>query len=356
MTAETLETVRLRVEAFLKSRQTPGRPFGHFNQCAHAYADDELSALCVALELWKMLGLPLSREDLDYAIARMVAMQDSESGLVTDPTWDGRKQPEPIEGVGTGDSFFTRSAMCAVRAWGKQLPVPVSYLARETSDSLLRKVLWQRGGHHPWSIGDLAVLLLHNRELEVPGADELHAAVCAETLRRQDPTTGLWPAGEEALTPSINLSFHTIKFTINVMNKPLQHAEKIIDSCLAACRDPRFYSWENGYACNDLDIAHVLYCASRWSSHRKKEIGQWAREQIPVILSIQKPDGGFSFYHERAMDHHYLLQVSPSEQEGDLWGTLMYMGTLLMMVKLGFPELPVPWITSEVHKVPVGPS
>jgi hypothetical protein len=137
-----------------------------------------------------------------------------------------------------------------------------------------------------------------------------------------------------------------------VLNRPLPRPERIVDSCLAACRDERFYSWKTGYACNDLDLAHVLYSALRYTDHRREESEEWARERLPMILSVQKSDGGFSFYHDRAMDKHYLLEVSPAVPESDLWGTLMYMGTIHMMTRIGYPELTVPWTTSEVHKVP----
>jgi hypothetical protein len=137
-----------------------------------------------------------------------------------------------------------------------------------------------------------------------------------------------------------------------VLNRPLPRPDRIVDCCLAACRDERFYSWKTGYACNDLDLAHVLYSALRYTDHRREEAAEWTRERLPMILSVQKPDGGFSFYHDRAMDKHYLLEVSPAVPESDLWGTLMYMGTIHMMTRIGYPELTIPWSTSEVHKVP----
>jgi hypothetical protein len=349
-----LERIKSDVAGFLDARRTPDHPFGHFSQCAHAYAPDELSALCVALELWKMLGLPLDEAGLVYAAGRLQESQHPETGLIRDITWAGRMDAEGADKLLEGDSFFTRSAVCALRAWKRCLPRPVDYLIRVSPEEFAEKVLWNRGGHHPWSIGDLAVLLLHNTELGTPGANRLYEDLLELSGMLQDPETGLWLDGDprKALTPSINLTFHTIKFTHNVLNRPLPRPERIVDSCLAACRDERFYSWKTGYACNDLDLAHVLYSALRYTDHRREEAAEWTRERLPMILSVQKSDGGFSFYHDRAMDTHYLLDVSPAAPEGDLWGTLMYMGTIHMMTRIGYPELTIPWSTSEVHKVP----
>jgi len=51
------------------------------------------------------------------------------------------------------------------------------------------------------------------------------------------------------------------------------------------------------------------------------------------------------------MAQHGFITVSSGEAEGDLWGTLMYLGTIRMMVRLGYPELDVPWGISRVHHV-----
>jgi hypothetical protein len=353
MDRETLKTLHAGACDFLRARRTPGKPFGHFKLCAHAFADDELSALCVGLELWKLLGLELDECDLDHAVARMAAMRNPHTGLLADPAWRGRLPAEAEALLRDGDSFFTRSAVCALRAWERPLPGEIAVLRDLDAGSLPGRVRWERGGHDLFAVGDLAVLLLHNAEVGVAGAGELHRAFLAAAAERQDPGTGLWLQGDprDGLTPSINLTFHTVKFAFNAFGQPLPRAEAIIDSCLSAARDERYYSWENGYACNDLDLALVLYSAARCTGHRREEIAVWARERLPLILRVRKPDGGFSFYHERAMERHYLLRVSPGEAEGDLWGTLMYLGTVHMMVRLGYPDLEVPWTTSEVHKV-----
>lgn len=353
MNTSLLQTLRGDAIRFLRTRQSPGKPFGHFNQCAHAYADDELSALSVALELYAILGVEVPDSDVAYCLERLNGMQHPETGLLVDPSWKGRLNDDGQYMLHEGDSFFTRSAICALKAWDQHLALPIRYLEDLDTDTLAKRIIWGSGGHHRYSLGDLAVTLEHNVQLNIPGAKELQDAFLDQVKAKQDPDFGLWIREDPAyaLTPSINFTFHTIKFTYNTRDLPLSHAERAIDSCLAACRDERYYSWDTGYACNDLDLALVLYSASRDTDYRQEEIGDWARERLPLILDIQKPDGGFSFHHDRAMERHCHLSVSPGEPEADLWGTLMYLGTVHMMTAMGYPGLGIPWNTSQVHKV-----
>ncbi len=353
MNATLLHMLARDATRFLLTRQTSGKPFGHFNQCEHAVVDDEVSALTVGLELWRMLNLPLSKGDLRYTRQRLQNMQCPETGLLIDTSWNGRVRPEGAPMLVSGDSFFTRCAVCALSAWGMQLLHPVAYLQALTPAQFIPCLYWGRGGHAPFSLGDVAVLLHHNLERDVPGAECLYRSFLEAVRDKQDPSTGLWLTGNsaEALTPSINFTFHTILYSFNHRGLPLPLATRLLDSCLTACRDERHYGWDTGYACNDLDLALVLYSASFQSGYRTEEIREWARERLPMMLDVQKPDGGFSFYHERAMDRHCHIEVSSSEPEGDVWGTLMYLGTIGMMVRMGYPDLDVPWGFSKVHRI-----
>jgi len=350
-----------RVSDFLRKRQVQGKPFGHFNLCEHAYAPDEVSAAAVGLELWKMLRLPCSGEEKEEARAYLQSFQ-RENGLIWDPSWKERAPVDCRALQEDGDSFFTRSVVAALSAWGMNLEKPIRYLEKEPPPSLLDKVEYARGGHHPFAIGDLAVLLEHQVALKVAGAEELQQSFIAAARGRQDEDSGLWvePIEErgrihqedEDWTHHINRSFHVIKFTYNHVSEPLPYAERMIDTCLKARNDEKFYSWETGYACNELDLAHVLYSASYWTDHRREEVSQWARERLPMILAIQKKDGGFSFYHEGAQDRHFMLEISPGRDEGDLWGTLMCLGAIRMMAELAYEGIKVPWDFSIVHCVP----
>ena len=212
MNQQTLNTLHQDSIRFVQDRQTHGTPFGHFNHCQHAFAKDELSALTVGLELWKMLGIPLSDTDLTYTHQPMQDMQSAETGLMIDPSWEGRLRPEGDSMLVSGDTFFTRCTICALWAWDRQLIHPVAYLQALNPSQLLPCIYWGRGGHAHFTLWDLAVLLTHNQHIAAPGADQLFHSFLKAVEAKQDPATGLWLNGDpaEALTPSINCSFHTV--------------------------------------------------------------------------------------------------------------------------------------------------
>lgn len=336
-------------------RQRRGRPVGVFSLCDHATVDAELNAATAGIELWTMLGLPLTEVERREAIVHLRRFQLPHSGLVRDPTWDARERSVPACRSAAGDTFFTMTAQCALESLGSGLAHPVAYLG-QPSRRLGDQIAVDRGAHHPWAIGDLSTLLRLNHSLGVAGSKRALDDIDLLLLETQDPDTGLWnaPTAGDPLTPSINLAFHQLRRTWNVTDRPYRWAEKMIDSCLLAATDLDFYGWDTGYACNDLDLAMVMYGASRWSGHRRAEIRDWAKQTLPVTLSIEKPDGGFSFYHDRAMTDHGGIVMSPGHAEGDMWGTLMYLGTIKLLTELAFPGHTAPWTFSSVHAVPSG--
>ncbi len=348
-----LDEIKSRAADWLDRRQVAGQPFGHFQLCAHAEVADELNAATGALELWVLLGLPLTDEQREQAVAHLQSFQNPATGLVIDSSWSIRQiKSNPRQSI-DGDTFFSMTAVSALEALGATFLHPVRFLAQLSPEQLLKQTDLLAGAHTPAAIGDYAALIRTNQALNVPGADAQWEAVCRNLQERQDPVTGLWPAGEPGpLTPWVNRAFHLLRSTWNHAGEWFRGAEAMAAACLRAADDPSYYSWQTGYACNDLDLAHVLYSARCFTGLPRDEVARWAQARLPLILSVQKPDGGFSFFHDAAMVDHGGLRMSPGLAEGDTWGTLMYLGTIKMMVELGYPGLTVPWAFSQVHKVP----
>lgn len=338
---------------FLRSRRScPDTPV-LFSHCAHGYAEYEVNATHGALELWKVLGLPMVGKTLDAFVAYYNSLQREGDGLLEDPGWKSRLLKPAIYDEGL--VFFTRGGIAALKAWGKGLERPITYPLGLSTKQMLERMKWEQGAADPFFFGNLGVILMHNATLGVKGAKGQWESYLRLARELQDEESGLWiqPRGSRTRwTPHINRTFHIIKFIYNLQNRPIPRADRIIDTCLLAKDDQDYYSWEKGFACNDLDLALVLYSASRWTSHRRSEVARWARERLPMLLSVQKSDGGFSFYHDKAMDEHLMLRISPSKAESDMWGTLMYMGAINMMVAMGYPRIDRPWGFSVVHAVP----
>lgn len=351
---DRLGQIKNDVACFLQKSQVEGRPFGHFKICKNAYEIDELDAATAGIELWMMLNLPLDETQQQDAIQHLQSYQNPKTGLVVDPTWKSRQLTDEIKKIEDGDSFFTGTVVEALSSLNDNLDHPVQYLETLSSDELIANTQLMFSALHKYSIGDYAILVEHNRRLGIQNSAEQQKAMLDLLKNNQDPLSGLWPKGNvlPPYTPAINRAFHFLRGTWNLINLPYELPNRMIDTCLKAAYDSDYYGWGVGEACNDLDLAFVLYSASRWSTYRQDEISQWAAEHLPQILRVQKSDGGFSYHHEKAMYKHNNISMSPGLAEGDIWGTLMYMGTIKMMVELAYPSISTPWNFSKVHRVP----
>jgi hypothetical protein len=351
--SEVLAGIADRAGKWLLGRRNPdGAGFG---LSEGAIVPVELNATTGGVELWVMLGLPLTEQERESWIEHLAGYQREHSGLVVDPTWRGRQRVENLEQLSHGDTFFTMTTAAALEALGGKLRHPVAYLAEASVPDLQASLSWEWIAHAPFGVGDFAPLVRHNARLGVVGADEQWDWIDGMLIGTQD-LSGFWPRGEIAgpLTPHINRAFHVLRASWNLSGHPIERADQLIDACLAAADDVDYYGWDTGYACNDLDLAHVAYSASRWTDHRRDELANWARRSLARVLAVEKPGGGFSFFHEMAMDAHAGIAMSDSYSEADTWGTLMYLGAVKMMVALGWPEVDAPWAFSKVHAVPAG--
>ncbi|GAA1955136.1 hypothetical protein [Agromyces allii] len=351
--SDLLTGIADRAGAWLTRRRSPdGIGFG---LCEGSIVPVELNATTAGVELWVALGLPLTAQERVSWIEHLAAYQLERTGLVVDRTWRGRQLVANPRQRSDGDTFFTMTTTAALDALGGQLRYPVRYLAEASVRDLEAAVSWEWLAHAPFGVGDFGPLVLHNTRLAVPGAAEQWSWVNEMLVRTQDPS-GFWPVGTIAgpITPHINRAFHVLRASWNLSGRPIERAESLIDACLIAGDDPTFYGWDTGFACNDLDLAHVAYSAARWTDHRRDELADWARRLLARVLAVEKPGGGFSFFHETAMEAHAGIAMSGRRPKADMWGTLMYLGAIKMTAELGWPEVKAPWAFSKVHAVPEG--
>jgi hypothetical protein len=349
---DKLQQVKEDVTRFLISCRSLGMPFGRFKTCAHAYMPHELDAATAGIELWVMLDLPINEQELGEAVRYLKSFQNPDTGLVFDRSWNERDANSEKKTWEKGDTFFTVTTIDALKALGARLEYPIHYLTNLSAERLISNTNSELSAQHPFAIGDYAALVAHNFGLNIPRAHEQWIAILKLLKHSQDSTTGLWTKGyvSPPYTPSINRTFHFLRSTWNLVDHPYLFVKQMIDSCLDALDEPQYY--KKGDACDDLDLAHVIYGASCWSSYRASEVKLWAAERLLQILDMQRSDGGFSYKNEKAMSMHNRIAISPGKGEGDIWGTFMYMGTIKMMTELAYPEIIVPWSFSKVHRVP----
>jgi hypothetical protein len=349
-----LTQIKGSVIAWLLLHQVNNQPFGHFKSCSNAFVPDELDAATAGIELWVMLGLSITEIQRKDAIQHLKSYQNPRTGLVIDPTWQDRQIQKNQAIFDSGDTFFTMTTCEALKALDAHFDYPIIYLSTISPEELISRTNLEFSALHPFSIGDYATLIVENCILGIPGAVGEWIALLDLILSNQDNITGLWPKGKVAppFTPAINRAFHFLRSTWNLIDFPYQFVNQIIDSCLDAAIDMNYYGQNEGDACNDLDLSLILYSSSCWTRYRSAEIKKWAACHLPSIFRIQKLDGGFSYKHNNAMYVHNSISISPGLPEGDIWGTVMYMGTIKMMAELAYPGICVPWKFSHIHRVP----
>jgi hypothetical protein len=348
-----LARIHSRAVSWLPQRLAPGQPFGHFQLCPHAAVPDELIAATSALEVWVMLGLPMSDLNQRQAAAYLLSFQNSGSGLVSDPSWAGRQTQPDSCSIDMIEPFFTLAALAALRALGAGLPIPARYLTALLPGELLNRTNLATAGHHPLAVGDYGELVYLHVGLGVPYAAEQWKAINRHLQVHQDLQTGFWAVEPEgSLTLAINHAADILRSTWNQEEGWMRYPERMIDTCLEACEDSEAYSWQSGNARNDLALAQVLYSARCATSYRAEEVALWVKMRLPAILAVQKSDGGFSYDHETGAKELCGLRMSPGMAESDTWGTLMYLDAIKMMVELGYPGETAPWAFSYLNKVP----
>ena len=292
---ERIAQVKTRAAAWLPARRTPGQSFGHFQLCPHAEVPDELNAATGGIELWVLLGLPLAEVQRQQAAHHLKSFQNPATGLVIDPSWASRQmRPNPRQ-LSEGDTFFTMTTAAALRALGEGFDHPIHYLDGMSPGELLDRTDLTIGAHHPFAVGDYAALIQTNFRLGAPGAGDQWKALNRHLQIQQDPETGFWPVGKtERRTPWINRAFHLLRSTWNLEDGWLRSPEALVDSCLAAADDPDFYSWQTGYACNDLDLAHVLYYGAL--CHRPPRGRRGPLGAGPPAVNAFRPEAGRRFF------------------------------------------------------------
>ena len=302
-----------------------------------------------------MLGLPerLSAERRAAIVADLQSLQRPEDGYFPDP--EAEAQLRAVQGsVGEAESgdfseFNTVLAEAALRGWGAR---PLHIVTRG-ADWQARQVREYLDGlpwaSHPWGAGNkvsrYATTMLINAHLSGALTSPRLEAVFGWLAKNQDPETGLWGARVDGvLTNAVNGAFHIIRGSYGLLHVPVPRPERMIDSALdSVVVDPHFLP-HKGDGCHDLDAIYVLYHASRSTAHRRDKIREWLRSRLPTLWEHQMADGGFSFHVGRSRGGWH----SDGSAEGDMTGTIMYLGMLKMAAQL-LDEPDVPWGYSCLH-------
>ena len=224
----------------------------------------------------------------------------------------------------------TRQAYAALLSAGAAPKFPVLGIpnSRAEVDKYFSSLPWR---NNPWGaashISHLVFLLKLNAECFGHRAayEELLPFIFEKLDRLRDQETGSWFTGNQP-EPQIINSAMKILLAYDLIDKPPQYAERLVDLCLKATTDDD--------ACHSVDIIYVLYHCSRWTSHRIDDIRAFAEEKLELIKKHRKSDGAFSFFPDRSGDIYYDARMSRGNPESDIHGTHLLVWALTMIGEL----------------------
>ncbi len=208
------------------------------------------------------------------------------------------------------------------------------YAIPEPLEDWLQNLPWNENA---WGAGDrvdcLGTALYHNQKYF--GQSAQIETLFAWLNTQVNSATGLW--GNDDLHGCINGFYRLTRGTYAQFGRALPLPEKAIDSILAHAQNPRFFSGENGTACDVLDVIHPLWLCKKQSAHRFDEGRSWAFLWIDKILENWVEEKGFCF----DLMHH----ENPSLMATEMWLSILY----LLCDYIGIAHL-VPYVPQGVHR------
>ena len=213
----------------------------------------------------------------------------------------------------------TRQSASTLLMIGKKpvypLPVPV-----KTPDEVVRYIT-SLNWNNPWDAGShfshLIFFIVNNKKISALSYNYqslIHTAVKTLESYYHKPT-GTWFTGNPSNTQLVN---GTMKIFTGLQLLGYKHPDpcNIIDFALSVPFG------KDG--CSFLDLIFVIYQARLSNpNYRSNDIKGIAVNALKHINGFKKPDGGFSFYPDRAQTTYYRARVSKGFPVSDLHGTVM---------------------------------
>lgn len=260
-----------------------------------------LLASCFAVlarELFDDLASVSPAQGCDWA--RFIAeYQSHESGLFLDPLL----KPDDLPQSGHNWQYVTWQStffgLAALDALGAQAPHPLTFLETFLDSNNIEHWLASRDWTNPWLESNNIMFLVSClvQEWERTGHTQYQAAT--HTIfdwldDHQNPETGYWDLNQGAsLLNAMAGAFHFC-FLYFYLGRPVNYAERIIDSTLALQQcDGLFDPRGGGSACLDLDAIDLLVKLSMLTEYRAEDIKTALAYAFEAILRNQNPDGGF---------------------------------------------------------------
>ncbi|WP_322479372.1 acyltransferase [Nesterenkonia sp. HG001] len=298
----------------------------------------------------------MPREEL---VELLRSLQDSSTGMICALSADGTPVAPPDEGADAQTAYHILSTGYALDLLGSAFAHPITMVSGQGSADVVNSLERLPWTSEVWGAGDrtdiLATAIHWNSTLSPHTSEGQIETVIGWLMRHVDPVTGMWgsPRAGDGLLQIVNGYYRTTRGSFAQFGVPVPHPERVIDTVLRHAEDPRWFRPDRRTACNVLDVAHPLWLASQYTSHRESDITELAQTWLPETLgqwvegdgsSQASGASGFSF---RAP---YARTVGTQDTSVSLQGTEMWLAIVWFLADLAGVSASLDYRPRGVHR------
>jgi len=185
----------------------------------------------------------------------------------------------------------------------------------------------------PWAAGGQAAILCFLAASEIPKVKgQQEAALIQKELvdllsRYCDSSSGAY-CGDNRPQPHGMLVNGAMKVITGLrwLGQPIHHPRALVDTVLAKPPDAD--------GCHIVDAIYTLYECAKETDYKTSCIQDFMVHALGEIKKHKKPDGGFSYYRDRAQTSYYGVPVSVGLCESDIHGTMLLSWATVMAARL----------------------
>lgn len=241
----------------------------------------------------------------------------------------------------------TRQSAATLLMVGEKPDYPLPQEIKSTGDAqnYVHALDWS----NPWSAGShlshqLFMLSVNRQCFENLGENKHLIDTLLHALNEYyHPDTGTWYIGNPPDFIKINGAMKVFS-GLQWLDKPYPDTHALLDFAL---KQP----FESD-GCGFLNRLFVLYQAKKGveDGYRIKKIRKLAQDALERVMVFHRPDGGFSFYKNKAQTGYYYASMSKGLPVSDLHGAAMFVWAIALCLELLGEDAPEGSEVWRVHK------
>ena len=331
------EELREGILVWLESVRDKETAYGRYAYSRHPVRKHDLLATIYALQIRDQLNDldDLSESQRWQIICYLQNCQDRHDHFFKDPAlhavhYQIMNETHDPEHIG----WYNNGAEGVIERLGSKpiYPVPVPAQSTIAPDELKTWIEGLPWSVNPWgaSMGKVVFFMMakqnEHRAAGTNVADDPAVRWVWDWLwEHQDPKTGFWGTDRGAEVWRGMCGAYYLKGRCADFGIPMRHSETVVKSTIELLRTCEYFERDKCTACLHVDALELLYYHLQWHDSLGDEIKTAWQRAAPDIMAHAKPDGGLSFYVDRALDYHNSIAVTAGAYpESDIVGTLMY--------------------------------